>query len=199
MRSTLRRKTLFVAMSEVGNGMEDNAKDGKYDKGGHNDIRVGANACGAVYALPLATDAAIGSDYVAKSAKTLVAGKPNKYADGSPYAGNTCDIDGIANPDNITFMEGLRHADHRRGHRLGPPERRDLGLNMTSGDLTRIFSTPYGSETTSVYSYGNVGGHGYLMAVVQHPYGESDEDKLADPTDARAYVGYIGPLPPLTN
>ena len=179
--------------------MEDNAKDGKYDKGGRNDIRVGANACGAVYALPLATDAAIGSDYVAKSAKTLVAGKPNKYADGSPYAGNTCDIDGIANPDNITFMEGYNTLII--GEDTGSGHQNDAiwALNMTSGDLTRIFSTPYGSETTSVYSYGNVGGHGYLMAVVQHPYGESDEDKLADPADARAYVGYIGPLPPLTN
>ena len=87
-----------------------------------------ANACGAVYALTLGTDAAIGSDYVASATKALVAGKPTNYDDGSPYAGNTCDIDGIANPDNITFMDGLRHADHRRGYRLGPPERRDLGL-----------------------------------------------------------------------
>ena len=67
---------------------------------------------------------------------------------------------------------------------------------MADKSLTRIFSTPYGSETTSVYSYSNVGGHGYLMAVVQHPYGSSDEDKLSDPADARAYVG---PFPALTN
>ena len=100
----------------------------KYDKGGRNDIRVAANPCGAVYELPLGTDAAIGSDYVANSTKALVAGKPTKYAESSPYAGNTCDVDGIANPDNITFMAGYRHADHRRGHRLGPPERRHLGL-----------------------------------------------------------------------
>jgi uncharacterized protein len=30
---------------------------------------------------------------------------------------------------------------------------------------------------------------------VQHPYGESDSDKLVDPADARAYVGYLGPFP----
>jgi hypothetical protein len=33
--------------------------------------------------------------------------------------------------------------------------------------------------------------------VIQHPYGESDEDKLSDPSDARAYVGYLGPMPAL--
>jgi uncharacterized protein len=35
--------------------------------------------------------------------------------------------------------------------------------------------------------------------VVQHPYGESDEDKLTDREQARAYVGYVGPFPALTN
>lgn len=99
-------KMLFVAMSEIGNGMEDNVKDGKYDKGRRNDIRLSGNDCGAVYALPLATDTAIGSDYVAASSKGLVAGKPTEYDAESPYAGNTCDIDGIANPDNVAFMDG---------------------------------------------------------------------------------------------
>ena len=194
-------KTLFVAMSEVERGMEDNAKGGKptskYDKGGSNDIRVAANACGAVYALPLGTDAAIGSDWVAKSTSALVAGKPTKYADGSPYAGNTCDVDGIANPDNVTFIEGSKTLII--GEDTGSGHQNDViwAYNMERGTLTRILSTPYGSETTSAYAYNNVGGHGYLMAVVQHPYGESDEDKLADPADARAYVGYIGPLPAL--
>ena len=196
-------KTLFVAMSEVERGMEDNAKGGKpttkYDKGGSNDIRVQANACGAVYSLELGSDAAIGSDWVAKTQKGLVAGKPTKYADNSPYAGNTCDVDGIANPDNISFMTGYNTLII--GEDTGSGHQNDAiwAYNMTSGKLTRIFSTPYGSETTSAYTYNNVGGHGYIMAVVQHPYGESDTDKLADPADARAYVGYIGPLPALTN
>jgi uncharacterized protein len=192
-------KTMFVAMSEVGNGMEDNAKDGKYDKGGRNDIRLGANACGAVYSMPLAADATVGSDYVAGSATTLVAGKPTDYAEGSPNAGNSCDIDGIANPDNLSFMDGYQTL--LIGEDTGSGHQNDAvwAYNMDNGTLTRILSTPYGSETTSVYSYANIGGHGYVMAVVQHPYGESDEDKLADPADARAYVGYIGPFPALTN
>ena len=149
--------------------------------------------------MTLGTDAAIGSDFVAGAAKTLVAGKPTNYEDSSPYAGNTCEIDGIANPDNISFMEGYQTL--LIGEDTGSGHQNDAiwAYNMDNGSLTRIFSTPYGSETTSLYSYGNVGGHGYVMAVVQHPYGESDEDKLADPADARAYVGYIGPFPALTN
>jgi hypothetical protein len=35
------------------------------------------------------------------------------------------------------------------------------------------------------------------MSVIQHPYGESDSDKLVDPSDKRAYTGYLGPLPPM--
>ncbi len=62
-----------------------------------------------------------------------------------------------------------------------------------------MLSTPYGAETTSLYWYPEVMGHGYLMAVVQHPYGESDEDKLTDAADARAYVGYIGPFPAMSH
>ena len=196
-------KTLFVAMSEVNSGMENAAKGGKatdkYEKGSTNDIRLTANNCGAVYALELGTDGGIGSDWVARTEKTLVAGKPNKYEDGSPYAGNTCDVDGIANPDNISFLVGYNTLII--GEDTGSGHQNDViwAYSMGDGALTRIFSTPYGSETTSAYTYNNVGGHGYIMAVVQHPYGESDEDKLADPADARAYVGYIGPLPALTN
>jgi hypothetical protein len=37
------------------------------------------------------------------------------------------------------------------------------------------------------------------MSVVQHPYGESDFDKLEDPGDARGYTGYMGPFPAMTN
>jgi hypothetical protein len=66
---------------------------------------------------------------------------------------------------------------------------------MGNQKLTRIQTTPYGSETTSPYFYANVNGWGYLTSVVQHPYGESDEDKLSEPADAAAYTGYVGPFP----
>jgi hypothetical protein len=68
-------------------------------------------------------------------------------------------------------------------------------MNLSKAALTRIATTPYGSEATSVDWYPNINGHAYLVTVVQHPYDESDTDKLKDPADARAYVGYIGPFP----
>ena len=32
-------------------------------------------------------------------------------------------------------------------------------------------------------------------AIVQHPYGESDEEKNTGAGEARAYTGYVGPFP----
>jgi hypothetical protein len=38
---------------------------------------------------------------------------------------------------------------------------------------------------------------GYLMAVIQHPYGESDNAYGALPTSSgvAGYIGYVGPIP----
>jgi secreted PhoX family phosphatase len=184
--------TLFVAMSEIGKGMEVGAKQ---DVGGPDDVQLAGNACGAVYRLSVGTDSGIGSDYVAKDMTGLVAGTPSDYAEGSEYAGNSCDIDGIANPDNLTYMTGTNTLII--GEDTGSGHQNDAiwAYDMDAGSLTRIMTTPYGSETTSPYYYPNINGWGYLMAVIQHPYGESDEDKLADPSDAMAYVGYVGPFP----
>lgn len=194
-------KRLFVAMSSIERGMEDHAKGGKanskYDAGGPNDIMVGYNHCGAVYELDLGHDDAIGSDFVAKNMKTLIAGKPHKYGDDSEYKGNTCDLDALANPDNITFIPGYNTLII--GEDTGSGHQNDFiwAYNLKDKKLTRIQTTPYGSETTSPYIYTDVNGFGYLVSVVQHPYGESDQDKMADAADARAYVGYIGPFPVL--
>jgi secreted PhoX family phosphatase len=193
---------VYLAMSEVGKGMEAGAKQ---DKGGRDAIRVAKNSCGAVYQLNL------DASFTATSMQGLVAGIPmskeqeaaaadpscdpahNMCGDSAKV--NTCDINGIANPDNITYMPGYNTLII--GEDTGEGHQNDAiwAMNLGDGKLTRIFSSPYGSETTSAYWYPNLGGHGYLMAVVQHPYGESDEDKLTDAADARAYVGYIGPFP----
>ncbi len=187
---------LYVAMSEVGKGMGDGGDD---DLGGPNDIRLADNVCGAVYELSLAADDEVGSEFVAQTMTSLVEGVPTAYAADSPYANNECDIDGIANPDNVTFMTG--YDTLIIGEDSGSGHQNDMiwAYNLSSGELTRIQTTPYGSETTSPYVYSNINGWGYLMSVVQHPYGESDEDKLSDAADAMAYVGYVGPLPPLSN
>ncbi len=179
---------LYIAMSEVSKGMENNSSS--YDIPSANDIRLANNNCGAVYGLDVGTDAAIGSQYVAKTMYGEVAGINNGV---SP---NTCDIDGIANPDNLSFINGYNTLmigeDTGSGHRNDVVWAYDLG----SKSLTRVLSTPYGSETTSVYWYPNINGFGYLMAVAQHPYGESDSDKyeIGSLSD-RAYTGYVGPFP----
>jgi secreted PhoX family phosphatase len=190
---------LYVAMSEVNSGMEDNMKNGsaneKYDVGGPNHIQLPYNTCGCVYELDVAADAAIGSDYVVQNMTGLVSGVMTTYDASSPYANNTCDVDGIANPDNLTVITGkdilIIGEDTGSGHQNDAIWAYDL----SSGDLTRIETTPYGSETTSPYYYPNINGWAYLMSVIQHPYGESDTDKLTDASDAAAYVGYIGPIP----
>ncbi|MDD3762802.1 MAG: DUF839 domain-containing protein [Nevskiales bacterium] len=208
------RQRLYVAYSEIQYGMEDQRKNGaddsRYDIGTGNDVRALFNSCGAVYAFAVGEDASIGSRYVARRAQGVIAGRmttladPQRlnpttidaYPDDSPYAGSTCDIDGLANPDNLSFMPGqgtlLIGEDSGSGHQ------NDMiwAYHVGSGGLTRIATTPYGAETTSLYHYGDVGGFGYIMAVVQHPYGESDEDKVtADSAERRSYMGYIGPLP----
>lgn len=181
-------KRLFLAMSEVEKGMEDNIKDGKYDKGGRNAVKVAQNLCGAVYELPL------DDSFTVTSMKAFVEGKPHEYKDG-PYAGQTCDIDGVANPDNLSFIPGYNTLIIAEDTGSGHQNDATWAVNGDTKAMTRITTTPYGSENTSVDWYANVNGHAYLTTVVQHPYGESDEDKLKNPEDARAYVGYIGPFP----
>lgn len=186
---------LFVAMSEVAKGMEDGSKN---DIAGHNDIRLDKNACGAVYELDVRFNSSVGSDYVPINMNAVIAGRPYEYAEGTTWAGNDCFIDGISNPDNVTWIPDQDTLII--GEDTGSGHQNDViwAMNYPTKQLTRILSTPYGSETTSPYIYTNINGFGYLMAVIQHPYGESDEDKLSNPTDAQAYVGYVGPLPALS-
>ena len=182
-------KRLFVAMSFVEGGMD---KTKPAAAGVADDIKLPKNSCGTVFALDL------DNNYVAKNMYGLISGKPTTYAAGTTYAGNTCDIDGISNPDNVTFFQGYKTLVI--GEDTGSGHQNDAiwTYNLESKALTRIFTTPYGAETTSPYVYNNINGFGYMTAVVQHPYGESDSDKVgaADPA-RRAYAGYVGPFPKL--
>ena len=185
---------LYVAMSEVRKGMTDGA--------GHIQIAE-ENSCGAVYQLDVSADSDLGSDYVATNMHGLLAGIEAEYPSDSPFASYSCDADAIANPDNVTFITGYNTLiigeDTGSGHQNDVIWSLDLdavdAADSTAG-LTRIQTTPYGSETTSPYWYPNINGFGYLMSVVQHPYGESDRDQLAPGSlEHRAYTGYVGPFP----
>jgi len=186
--------SLFVAMSEVAKGME---AESSYDAGGPDHVQLPVNKCGTVYQSSLATDVTIGSDYVVQDMIGLISGIPTEYADDSPFAGNTCDVDGISNPDNVTFIPSQNTLII--GEDTGSGHQNDLiwAYDMETAELSRIQTTPYGSETTSPYFYPSINGHGYVISVIQHPFGESDSDELADSAEANAYVGYIGPFPAL--
>lgn len=202
-------KTLYVGISEISQGMEDMQKSGKsnslYDIGGFNHIKVPYNSCGGVYSLDLVRDNAIGSDYVAKNMQGLVIGRMTQAYDANsplpayegPLANNKCDLDNVANPDNLTFIS--EYNTLIIGEDTGSGHQNDMiwAYNLKTKSLTRIQTTPYGSETTSPYIYENINGFGYLMSVVQHPFGESDSDQLTDAQEAFAYTGYIGPFPAL--
>lgn len=178
---------LYIAMSDVTNGMKANADGSKSSteafSGDH--IQLAANRCGTVYELD------VNSAYTATAMRGLVSG--------TAVAGdslNTCDLSGISNPDNLTYLPGYNTLII--GEDTGSGHQNDAiwAYNLTSKSLTRIETTPYGSETTSPYFYPNINGWGYLMSVIQHPYGESDEDKADSGSSARrAYTGYIGPFP----
>lgn len=191
-----KRNRLYVAISSVERGMEDYAKNGKhsdkFDGGGPNHVRLPSNRCGTVYALELGS--ALGSAYVAHSMKGMLSGREDDNA-GTPYAHeNRCAIDGIANPDNLTMISGsdtlIIGEDSSSGHR------NDVvwAYNVESGRLDRILTTPYGAETTSPYWYPDINGYAYLITVVQHPYGESDQHMLKHDSEAAAYIGYLGPF-----
>lgn len=202
-------KKLYVAYSEINSGMEDNKKSGAAntanDIGGPNHVKLRYNQCGAIYAYD------VDANFVATKATGVLTGRMTTkqdpkmtnpttieaYAAGSAFEKNNCDVDMIANPDNISFMKGQKTL--LIGEDSGNEHQNDVvwAYNVESKNLTRIASTPYGAETTSLYYYPNVDNFGYIMMVVQHPYGESDTGMVgASSAERRTYLGYIGALPP---
>ncbi len=174
---------LYIAMSKVGSLMSDTI----------GDIQVESNACGGVYSLDIAADAVIGSDYVAKNMKGMVSGTSVDYT-GTEWEGNTCDINGIASPDNVTFLEGsdvLVIGEDTSAH----PNDMMWAYNIKSGTLDRIFTAPYGSETTSPFFHKDINGKGYLTATTQHPFGEVPSTYVVPAgVETMSEAGYIGPM-----
>lgn len=184
-----KRNALYTAMSSVRYGMLNASST--YDKGGNDNVRLPANNCGCVYKLPL--DASLS----ATGMTSLVCGTPYVCADPNDPDNpcdtiNKCILDGIASPDNVAYMPeydtliiGEDTSEHQNDMMWS--------YNITAGTLDRIFTTPYGSETTSPYWYSNINGNSYLMAVVQHPYAESDQDKVTEEgsTGPQGWVGYF--------
>ncbi|MCD4758564.1 MAG: PhoX family protein [Arcobacteraceae bacterium] len=198
------RNTLYIAISRIQYGMEDFMKKGKpeskYDIGGNNDIKLKRNDCGGVYSLALSdgqkdtSGKVIDSNYVTVDFKGEVLGKMHKYPKGDKFEGNKCAVDGLAEPDNLTFIDNsdiLIIGEDTGAHQIDYI----WAYDVVKKDLTRIFTTPYGSETTSPFWYSNIAGNGYLTTVIQHPFGESDQEKADSEADKESWVGVVGPFP----
>lgn len=192
---------LYTAISQIAKGMEDSKKYGaandSYDKGINNDITLGYNKCGAVYDSSLSSsikDTAgniIDSAYVAVDMSSVIAGKPKTYDAASPYAANSCDINSIASPDNVTYKAGsnlLLIGEDTGYHQNDMVWAFDTATNTLKA---RVATTPFGSETTSPYFQAPINGFSYINFVTQHPFGESDKDKITTPDDVQSYVGYM--------
>lgn len=117
-----------------------------------------ANACGAVYALSLASGhddtehKEILSPHVATSARELLRGVED---------GKVCRDDAIANPDNLAFVDGeliIAEDTHKRAD--GLPRL----WSWRDGKLTEVFRGPAGSELTGL----SAADHQFTL-VVQHP------------------------------
>jgi uncharacterized protein len=90
-------KKAYTAISNVGLGMNDG--DAIYAKGGPNHIKTLANECGCVMEMD------IDAEMKPTQARMLVCGKP--LATAADKKGDTedkCDIDSIANPDNVAVI-----------------------------------------------------------------------------------------------
>lgn len=188
---------LYVAMSTISNGMKD--ADTTYDLGGYNDIKISKNNCGAVYALDVAsttmkdtTNVAINSPYVVKNMYGVVSGTPMTYDNSSVYTGNTCDVNGISNPDNVSFLENsntLIIGEDTSAHKNNVV----WSFDTKTEELKRIFTTPLGAETTSPFWYPNLAnGFSYLGVVTQHPDLETTDS-------GESAFGYVGPFKKLTD
>lgn len=196
---------LYVAMSRVERGMENLQQGGeassKYDLKSANHIQVAYTPCGAVYGLPVMsgkTDSKgnpIPSDLAVGTMAAVISGQLKDYK-GTEYADNSCDLEGISEPDNLTYLPKYKmlligeDTDRHQNDFV-------WAYDVSAKQLQRVASTPYGSETTSPYWYPNINGFGYVTLVTQHPFGESDEDKIQSPADKESYIGYIGPFPAL--
>jgi uncharacterized protein len=192
-------RKLYVSMSEVAKGMADTI----------GDIKVAKNKCGAVYGLKVSdstetiydsTNKVIDSKYVVLNTAAEIVGVPETYPKDSPYAAYTCSVNGIASPDNVTYLKDkdtLIIGEDTSAH----PNDFLWSYDTVSKKLTRIASTPYGSETTSPYWYKDINGFGYLTLVTQHPFGETeptdaDYALASSASDAQknSTVGVVGPF-----
>jgi len=181
------RGRVYLAVSKLDETMSD-------DQG---QVSLPPNGCGVVYGGPTAKGVVdtqghpIPSDHVMTALEPDVVGRPT--ADGA-----ACEADSIANPDNITFMPGLRRLIIAEDTAKHPNAKLwAASVDDPSAPLQAIMVAPPYAEFTGLHWIGHVGGHGWLTVTVQHPWSEGT-DELPEgihPEDTRTFTGVLGPFP----
>lgn len=194
------RNQAYIAISEVGRGMLDNAGDP--DKGGKNyddldsdgvaesgnHVRVSKpDYCGAIYAMDVMADVKdsngkkIKSDQVVINMNSILASGTESGEISPEECALNNDI--MAQPDNITKLDGSNTLE------IGEDGKHQnnmiWSLNLDTRELTRIVTVPEGAETTSPY-YHKLGGRTYMTVVSQHP------DESASNQNGDSLTGVIG-------
>lgn len=196
-----RSGTLFFTSSKVSGPMR--AADAKTELGGPDQMRMTENACGMVWAISTTEGIDtqgqnIASRNVGGMATVATAGRVASYTAQPERERNACDIDAIANPDNLAFIPEaglLIIAEDSKLH-----ENMNLwALDPATGALSRLITTPWGGELTGIQWFPNIGGKGYLTVTVQHPFEQRflPPGKTAPPGETRTITGVLGPFPPI--
>lgn len=188
---------VYLAVSKVDGRMR--AEPGA----GQDHLALQPNRCGGVWGGDTAAgqvDAdgvAIDSELVMTSLAPVLSGRPLDSAD---PGGNTCAVDGLANPDNITLLPG--HGLMMIGEDTSQHRNNVLwAYDLETEQLTRVLAAPRGGEVTGIYWVPDLGGFGYLTVAVQHPWAELPEGEavpeFVTDEDLRSFTGYLGPFPRL--
>ncbi|RYM06646.1 DUF839 domain-containing protein [Sporolactobacillus sp. THM7-7] len=156
---------VYMAMSYIEKGMGASASDPA------DDIHVDKISAGGVYEIGLsggqrdAEGKKMESDFIATSMNGLITGEDLDSADS---AGNTADVDKIANPDNIVYSDKMRTlfiAEDSSMH----SNNFAWAYNIDTKKLSRLVSVPDGGEATGLQFQENLNGHTYLMVSSQNP------------------------------
>ena len=199
-------KKLYIAISYVEKGMV----AGYAATDPADDIQLTKVSSGAVYELAMTggqsdsnTATAIDSVWVGTSMTGTIWGTDLASADA---AGNTSDVDAIANPDNVKFAEKARTLF------IGEDSGRHVNnfmwaYNVDTGKLSRLLSLPAGAESTGLQTVEDMNGFAYVMSNFQHPgdYIGSMDATLQSQVDPlinaqwlnkkKAAVGYLSGIP----
>lgn len=194
-------KKIYMAMSYIDKGMKQD------DSFPVDDIKIAKNNCGGTYEITLAGGQndmegnPINSEYVGTSMHVPAGLLGEEIA--ADANGNTCNVDKIANTDNVFYSEKMRTVFV--GEDSGTHTNNFVwAYNVDTKKLSRLLSLPAGAEATGLQVVDNMNGHAYIMSNAQHlaDYTKTTPDALKtaltpmiDKFDAP--FGYIGGIPGL--